>query len=355
MKIKQLILEEFTAFAKTDVHFSPGLNVFIGANSTGKSHLMKLLYSTLKTCESSRKDGITDEKLIVGMLKEKLARVFQPDDLQVGRLVRRAVGQKSATARTLTEAGEFSFTLTTRGNVRIDANTLSQTKPCIFIPSREALAMYHGFIHAYKERELSFDETYYDLCVALSGRPLRGPRLKDAAKLVGPFEQLLGGKVVLDGDRFHVHSKDGILEAHLLAEGFRKIGGLVHLINNGSLMENGVLFWDEPEANLNPKLVTQVAGVLRFLASRGVQVFIASHDYLLTYELSLAAEYDTEPAAHAKFFCLARQGVGPVVVTSGPTLAHLDDNPILDEFAAHYDRERELFSERAKAAGKGEG
>jgi len=350
MKVKKVQIREFTAFENIEIEFSPGLNVFIGANATGKSHLMKLLYSIIKTCESALKDGISDERLVVGMLKEKLARVFRPDDLQTGRLVRRAVGRKSATVLMMTAHGELSFRFTTLGNLTVERNTVSQAKPCIFIPSREALGMYPGFIHAYKERELSFDETYYDLCVALSGRPLRGPRLRDAAELISPFEKLLGGKVTLESDRFHVHSKDGILEAHLLAEGYRKIAGLVHLINNGSLMANGILFWDEPEANLNPKLITRIAAALRLLVAKGLQVFIATHDYLLSHELSLAIEYATEPKCDTRFYCVGRRDAeSPAEVESGQTLADLQQNPILDEFSAFYDRERELFAQQARA------
>ena len=204
--------------------------------------------------------------------------------------------------------------------------------------------MFDGFIAAYDERELSFDETYYDLCVALSAKPLRGARRGDIASLLRPLENILGGRVVLEGGRFHVSAPDGFIEAHLLAEGFRKIAGLVHLIANGSLMQNGLLFWDEPEANLNPRLVTRVAQALCTLTRGGVQVFVATHDFLLSHELSLAAEYGTEPRVPMRFFAFSRQDGGPVTVESGGTLAELSHNPILEEFAAHYDRERALFS-----------
>ena len=351
MKVKTLNLKEFTAFRELDIGFSPGLNVFIGANATGKSHVMKLVYSVLKTCEAVTKDRLEDRQLLTAQLKDKLARVFKPNDLQVRRLVRRHVGHKSAAVALSTADGTFEFTLTTRGNLKLKGDVISPTRPCIFIPSRETLAMYEGFIHAYQERELSFDETYYDLCVALSAKPLRGPKLQGAARLTASFKEILGGNVTLEGGRFHVYSPDGILEAHLLAEGFRKVAGLVHLINNGSLMKNGILFWDEPEANLNPRLITEIARVLRSLAHGGVQVFIATHDYLLSHELSLAVEYKTKPKVETRFFAFSRERPGlPVEVERGPTLAHLEHNPILEEFAAHYDREQALFVTDSRAA-----
>jgi len=208
--------------------------------------------------------------------------------------------------------------------------------------------MYEGFIAAYEQRELSFDETYFDLCKALTGKPLLGPRGQEVAKLAQPLEEILRGKVVEEGGRFYVRSESGQgnIEAHLLAEGHRKVATLVRLIVNGSLMENSVLFWDEPEANLNPRLTTQIALILRSLAAAGVQLFVSTHDYLLSQELSLAAEYQVEPQAHTRFFALSRTESGmPVSVESGRVLADISSNTILQEFAEHYNRESELFSQ----------
>ncbi len=352
MKVKKIQIREFTTFHDAEIEFSPGLNVFIGANATGKSHLMKLLYSILKVAE--RKEGRPSQISRNDQLKEKLASVFMPDKGEIGRLVRRARGRKKATVRVGMADWTARFELTTLGRLQFLWLGPPPAKRCIFIPSREALAMFDGFIAAYEGRELSFDQTYYDLCVALSGKPLRGARRGDIASLLRPLEEILGGRVVLEGGRFHVAAADGLIEAHLLAEGFRKIAGLAHLIANGSLMQNGLLLWDEPEANLNPKLVTRVAEALRTLTRGGVQVFIATHDFLLSQELSLAAEYESPPRVPMRFFAFSRTDGGPVTVESGATLAELSHNPILEEFAAHYDREHALFGKTGAAGEKSE-
>ncbi|MFY0538505.1 AAA family ATPase [Nannocystis pusilla] len=112
----------------------------------------------------------------------------------------------------------------------------------------------------------------------------------------------------------------------------------------------GVLFWDEPETNLNPKLITQMVDVLIELAKHGVQIVLATHDYLLSHRLSLLAEYDKLPRDTVRFFGLARsEPDGPVSVSRGDTLADLPNNPIVDEFARHYDFERELFDRSQEA------
>lgn len=42
--INNLYLKNFTAFKEADLKFSPDLNIIIGENSTGKTHLLKLGY-----------------------------------------------------------------------------------------------------------------------------------------------------------------------------------------------------------------------------------------------------------------------------------------------------------------------
>jgi hypothetical protein len=71
--------------------------------------------------------------------------------------------------------GDIGFELITLGRLTLDSyqslGTLPTPEACLFLPSREFLSAYEGFIAAYQARELSFDETYYDLCVALSAAP----------------------------------------------------------------------------------------------------------------------------------------------------------------------------------------
>ena len=348
MPINSIDLKKFSVFEKLRLEFCKGLNVFIGENATGKSHLMKLLYSLIKPLED-----YNGHKEYGPIVREKLAGVFKPEDDLVRRLVRRTVGISTANG-TLVHGGasRIDFSLTTRGEFTFHTSA-GKTPRSVFLPTGEALSMYEGFIAAYDQRELSFDETYYDLCKAMTGRPLKGPRMQEAKELIGPLEDILGGRVVLKGGRFHLHSEgEGNIEAHLLAEGHRKIACIAHLIANGTLMENNVLFWDEPEANLNPRLVTKVALMLRSLVHTGVQVFISTHDFLLSQELSLAVEYQTRPVAPTRFFAFSRPDASsPVSVESGDQLADLADDAILQEFAEHYDREQRLFYGEEKEAG----
>ena len=207
------------------------------------------------------------------------------------------------------------------------------------------LTLFPGFISAYMRRELEFDRTYYDLCVALDAKPLRGPRRESRKRMLDPIERALGGRVVIDNGRFYIDLPDGRMEAQLVAEGLRKLAMLAHLIVNGSLSEKAFLFWDEPEANMNPQLSKLTSDIVFQLAHEGVQVFLSTHDYVLSSDLSLAIENQADWQPGTAFFALGRgnQGEG-VAVERGQLLADLQGNPILDAFASLHEREREAFA-----------
>lgn len=67
------------------------------------------------------------------------------------------------------------------------------------------------------------------------------------------------------------------MEMPLVAEGWRKLAMLYRLIATGSLLDEGAIFWDEPEANLNPKLIREVARAILGVCEAGVQAIIATH------------------------------------------------------------------------------
>ena len=340
MQVEKFTMEQFTAMGQPVIfNFSPGINVLIGANSTGKSHVMKALYTLLKASEEAQLKQDTPERLQMRM-QEKLQGVFKPDTL--GRLVRRAPGRGSARLKVIYNGQALALELTTLGNVRLAYKTLIDPEPTIYLPAREFLTLYEGFIALYEKRELAFDETYYDLSLALNAAPLRGPRVEKVKALVEPLIEAIHGNVQRKNDRFYLDLPEGSLESQLVAEGYRKIGTLMQLLINGSLSQSGILFWDEPASNLNPNLVTVIVKVLRAMAQAGMQIFVATHDYLLSQELSLATEY--HPEAAIKFFALHQPAPGQgTEIEAGNTLVDIENDSILAEFAAHYDREQELF------------
>ena len=358
MSVQHVHLKNFTVFEDLALDFSPGINVLLGANGTGKSHLMKVVYAVARVCVRQTQSRPQQKDKWPADLLWKLGAVFRSDNSNTGRLVRKNKTDKQASILVTIGNMKLEVSLPSTGGLLspLHPGAIKTGPASIFLPAREVLSMYEGFVSAYLSRELSFDETYFDLCVALGAKPLKGPKAEMATALLQPLRDRLHAEVHQKGDRFYVEMPgEAPFEAHLVAEGYRKLASLMYLIKNGSIGEKSVLFWDEPEANLNPRLIKVVADFLLSLAASGIQIFVATHDYLLTNELSLQAEYHTEAAkkAEIRFFGFHREGNGPAQVQTGATLADLDENPIMEEFAALYDRERNLFRQAGVAENPG--
>jgi hypothetical protein len=360
MTVTDLTLERFGPFGNAELSLTSGVNVFLGANSTGKTFALKALYAILKGLGPEATPGTPPREL----LREKLAGVFRPDDGDVRRLVSRTPGRSVGRLRVeFDDRDPVRVTISTGGRQVISNLDFPRAggrregvskpdvgdAPVLFLPSREVLAMYEGFVAAYRQRELAFDETYFDTAIALSEAARRGPRPKELRKVVERLEGELGGWIRLEGPRFYLHSaQGGHFEAHLLAEGLRKVASIVHLIANGTLRKGGILFWDEPEANLHPQLAEVVVECLGALAEGGIQILLATHDYLLADAVSRWARYREvmEPAPKVRFFQLSRARRGEVTVETAGTFAELSPNPLLEAFLAHHDREQVLAARR---------
>jgi ABC-type branched-subunit amino acid transport system ATPase component len=324
-----------------DVAIEPvaGINVFIGANAAGKTMAMKAIYAVLHVAESSARSRMSAAK-VVERMTERLTGLFRPDDDQVGRLVQRRVGGSKGIVEVNQGPNMFRVSLTTEDKLTVERRGALRTERPVFLPSREGLSLFEGFLELHRKYRLSFDDTYADLAEAL-GLPLpRGRRGAAATRIMEELDDVLHGPIQRIGPRFYRMSSYGNMEAHLLSEGLRKVGTLRQLLANGNLVRGGALFWDEPEANLNPRLIGKMAEVLDQLAAMGVQIFLSTHDYLLLQRLSLAAEYKTS-AVPLRFFSFF-PGKEGVEVETADTATALEHDDIAAEFAALYDHELRL-------------
>ncbi len=60
--IQSLRIEDFTVFSNSQLDFERNLNIFVGENGTGKSHLLKLAYSLLAvSSQGERMSGIQND------------------------------------------------------------------------------------------------------------------------------------------------------------------------------------------------------------------------------------------------------------------------------------------------------
>ncbi len=326
--INRLKLKNFTAFDELLMDFSPGVNLIIGENGTGKTHILKLLYAILSSLKKDKK------------ISEKLISIFVPNDDRIGRLVRRKKGSSECRVKVIGNHQNycsFRFSNHTKKEIPIPSmkwmlDDLDDKRSTVFIPVKEMLSHSPGFLSLYKEREIHFDETYPDVI----SKAFLPPR-RDKTKYLAMIQKVIGGKIIVKGDKFFLKNKQGELEFDLLAEGMRKLGLLWLLIDNGAITDStSTLFWDEPETNLNPSMFETLVKVLLSLQRDGVQIFIATHSYVLLKEFDV----QKKPNDAVKFFSLKPdEETSNIKVTGGNDYLSIMPNPITDAYSRLYDEE----------------
>lgn len=355
--LSSLTIKNFTVFSEAQLEFSPGLNVVIGENATGKSHLLKLAYAITSIWhEATNEHEDLPGKITSGgskhwwqrRLAEKLVGVFKPDRL--GHLSRRDTGQQPTEINVTLfnsnhdETLKFAFTAQSKKEVEIlqIPHQCLPTLP-IFLPAKDVLELYPGLVKLYEDRELTMDETYPDLCKSLSRVLLNRLPVPTLAIVLEALEKILGGKIHLEKGRFYFkppHQKT--MEISLMADGLRKIATLAHLIANASLKPQSLLLWDELETHLNAKLLTPLSHLLMELVDKHqMQIILTTHNFFLMKELSLLVELSNNQVP-ARFFSLRTDEVG-VAVEQGDLLEDLQTIVLLDEWLQLDDREQTLF------------
>lgn len=339
MILSRMKLEKFTAFDKLDLNLSEGINVFVGANATGKTHLMKLAYAS---CD------ITKTKLDFA---EKLIRTFLPSGRALGRLVKRQKTSSRCAVEIFREQIKLRASFTNHTTKAENATVTNvnrwkeNTIESVYIPVKEMLSNAPGFRSLYSQREVHFEEVYADILDRAHRPALRGPTDKARKKLMNTLQKAIDGKVTIKEEEFFLRNKQGNLEFSLLAEGIRKLGLLWLLIQNGTLLSGSVLFWDEPETNLNPKLFGVLMEIILELQRVGVQIFLATHDYVILKELDLRKK-ETDKI---KFHSLFRDSeTADVLCHSVGSYLEIHPNAIAETFADLYDREVERNLEDSK-------
>ena len=380
--LKTLKISHFTVFGNVELTFSPGLNVIVGENGTGKTHVLKLGYLFSRAWPD-----LTAERLAVNKeraqayLAKRLADLFQVSDLSA--LVRREI-KTGATLEALVDGHIPTLQIRMAGEpepispgvpepmpwkVQIQRKDQEGTlKATVFpeevpeaaarnaflprqvlVPSKEMVSLFKGLIGLFdKYRDFPLDISYRDLAIAMSTlEPRDSPPLM--SDVMQKMQGLLGGNLRLEKGELVFERADGSrLEISLMAEGYRKLAMLIYLLRYGVVEQGSTLFWDEPESNLNPAALKLLAEALYVLAGAGVQVVVATHSLFLLREFEIlqmgAVQRNASPVP-SRYFGLGRKTKdGLVSVTQGTDIADIEPLVLLDESLQQSDRYMEVSS-----------
>lgn len=340
MVLTELYLENFTAFKKIEMRFASGINVLIGENGTGKTHILKLLYSA---CQAAQVQTTAVD------FPQKIVKVFRPDDFNIGRLANRNANNDNTRIHISSKKDAIKVSFDKRAK-RWDAKVTGEGTwekqfsdvTSTFIPAKEILSNSKNLVQAIDKGNVDFDDTYKDLISAASLDISKERDNDSKTSLLTVLQNIASGKVEYENEEFYLTHEQSKLEFQLVAEGMRKIALLWQLIKNGTLDKGAILFWDEPEANINPKHIPVLVDILMAIQDNGVQIFIATHDYVLAKYLELKKQPYNR--GHICFHSLYKTDEAIALETNG-TFRDLENNAIAEAYNRLLD---DVFDERTR-------
>lgn len=289
--ITRLELTNFGPLAKVDWKKLGHINLVIGGNGSGKTFLLKALYSAMRTLEEYKRGDAP--RTATEILADKLHWTFQAD--KIGDLVAKG-GDGHLNFKCWVDDNEFCYSFgkdTTKQISSLENHVPPRPSNSIFLPAKEVLSL-HNIILESREKDLrfGFDDTYYDLAKALRIYPQQGRNFAEFAKSRQSLEAMFGGKVEYDeaSAKWTFRKGNYRFPIGVTAEGVKKIAILDTLLSNRYLDLQSIVFMDEPESALHPTALTTLLDIVAMLAERGIQFVMASHSYFVVKKLFLIAQ-----------------------------------------------------------------
>jgi len=365
MAIKSIELRNFTVFENINISFSSGINIFIGENGTGKTHLLKAVYSFCKADIDA--DGVRETSSLnrvigecFGVELEQLRNVhvksssmpFIPFD-DKDKESYNAIAKALDALKPEYEITMFHKDVATTAIFAIDSNIYpfhwsissprelyvgekedgfiinknsKQPLPSIYIPAKDMLT--HGGLEKdYIDRNLPFDTTLIDI-LNKAGVSTKKNLDNGLQSILDKIASTIGGKIVYSNDKYYINRETvGSVEFAIEAEGYKKLGLIYRLIETGYISQGSVLIWDEPETNLNPKLIPIVVDILLELSRNGVQIFLATHDYVISKYFEVRQHIDDNILFHSLY-----KSESNVNAENNVNFRNLKNNPIITAF-----------------------
>lgn len=316
------------------------INVLIGRNDTGKSTLLKLGYTLARSVQDYTRRMESDRPTWSEVLAEKLMWTFQPGSARLGDLVRK----RSYSARigaTLCNAGYSARLLQSdaRSLVAASDGGPQPNLRALFIPPKEILTSVDAITSLHEqEKRFGFDDTYYDLAIALRGDVKREALPDSLVRVLDSLRSLFSGEIVRENGNFMFHRGDDRFWMSQVAEGIKKIGLFARLIQNGELRRNTVLFIDEPETNLHPAAARALVRMLHDVSLAGVQIFLATHSYFILKQVELVSRQHKTDVR----LCALTNRLGHVSGTFHDLAEGMPSNEIVEEALAMGDEDVDL-------------
>lgn len=315
------------------------INLIIGGNGTGKTILLKALYTAMRTLEDYKRGN--EPRSASEILSEKLYWTFEVD--KIGDLVRKGADAPLFFQLTFKEnLFSYEFGKDTNRTINHLENQVSPRESnSIFLPPKEILSLQSLILQSREQsKTFGFDDTYLDLARALRYFPTRGRNYAEFAQSRTSLKDIINGKIEYDRSSEIWQFKKGNQQFSIgvTAEGIKKISILDTLLGNRYLDPDSIIFIDEPEAALHPTAISKFLDIVAMLAEKGIQFFMASHSYFVIKKLFLIAQKKDD-------LSISILSADEETWNTANLKEGLPDNPIIDESIRLYKEEVRLALE----------
>ena len=293
--IKNFEIHDYRQFKNAKFDNFANVNLFVGENDTGKTTILKFLY-----CISHELKNLINTNIRVCNIFQYINNIYTFNNFKFG-----SSNKPTNKLKKLYLYNEnsihFNASISNSNNEIINSNDNINDynydyKP-LFIPAKEILSIMNAVIYLKNQNiESGFDDSYTDIIYEILAR-----KNIDEKELLNIFKNkydFYNGNIQIDKNTntINYYKNDGnIYNINITSEGIKKLGIFEVLHNTGNLTKKSILFIDEPENSLHPKMVRELMRFLVDISKEGVQIFMASHNSFVLNQLSNIAIKDNYP------------------------------------------------------------
>ena len=285
--IKNFEIHDYRQFKNAKFDNFANVNLFVGNNDTGKTTILKILYCISHQLKNIKNNNIRDCNIFQYINNFQ----FGTNNKSTDKLKNLYLYDESTI--------DFSISVINGNNTIINSNDKINDynydyKP-LFIPAKEILSIMNAAIYLKNQNiESGFDDSYNDIIYEILAR-----KNIDERELLNVFKNrydFYNGNIQIDKNTVNYYKNDGnIYNINIVAEGIKRLGIFEILHNTGNLTKKSILFIDEPENNLDPKMLRELMRFLVDISKEGVQIFMASYNSSVLTQLSHIAIKDNYP------------------------------------------------------------
>ena len=289
--IKNFEIHDYRQFKNAKFDNFANVNLFLGDNDTGKTTILKFLY-----CISHELKNIINTNIKNCSIYQYINNLYTFNNFKFdssNKLKKLYLYDENSIHFNASISNSKNEIITSDDNIN---NYNYDYKP-LFIPAKEILSIMNAVIYLERNNIKSgFDDSYTDIIYEILAR-----KNIDEKELLSVFKNkydFYNGNIQIDENTNAVnyHKNDGnIYNINITAEGIKKLGIFEVLHNTGNLTKKSILFIDEPENSLHPKMVRELMRFLVDISKEGVQIFMASHNSFVLNQLSNIAIKDNYP------------------------------------------------------------